>query len=104
MWKKATSSTSRLNSVSRSGSFQLELITAKSPPRLRGGLFLCGGLSAPTLKSGSAYSLEGNKIMKAWATIASIFLIAVTLTACQTIQGAGRDIQNAGEALESAVD
>ncbi|TGY94023.1 MULTISPECIES: entericidin A/B family lipoprotein [Marinicauda] len=42
--------------------------------------------------------------MKAWATIASIFLIAVTLTACQTIQGAGRDIQNAGEALESAVD
>ena len=43
-------------------------------------------------------------IMKAWAVIASIFLVAVGLTACQTIQGAGRDIQNAGEALEGAVD
>lgn len=42
--------------------------------------------------------------MKAWAAVAFICLAAVNLTACQTIQGAGRDIQNAGEALESAVD
>ncbi len=28
----------------------------------------------------------------------------VTLSACQTIQGVGRDIEAAGEALEDAVD
>lgn len=34
------------------------------------------------------------------AILASLFF----LSACETIKGAGRDIENAGEALEDAID
>ncbi|MEL7487626.1 MAG: entericidin A/B family lipoprotein [Pseudomonadota bacterium] len=33
-----------------------------------------------------------------------IFAALAFLTACETIQGVGRDVQNAGEALEVALD
>lgn len=31
-------------------------------------------------------------------------LVAILMTACETTEGAGRDIQNAGEAIEDAAD
>jgi len=37
-----------------------------------------------------------------WAMIG--FLAFTGLAACETIQGAGRDVQNAGETLEKAVE
>ncbi|WDI31442.1 entericidin A/B family lipoprotein [Hyphococcus flavus] len=33
-----------------------------------------------------------------------LFAIAFFLSACETIKGAGRDITNAGEAIDDAVD
>jgi len=36
--------------------------------------------------------------------VAFVLIAALTLSACQTIQGAGRDIERAGESLERAVD
>ncbi|MGV6801192.1 MAG: entericidin A/B family lipoprotein [bacterium] len=33
-----------------------------------------------------------------------ILLFAFTLSSCETIKGVGRDIENAGEAIEDAVD
>lgn len=42
--------------------------------------------------------------MKNAARLFAALILAAGLAACQTIQGAGRDIQNAGEAIEDAVD
>ncbi|MFW5660969.1 MAG: entericidin A/B family lipoprotein [Oceanicaulis sp.] len=42
--------------------------------------------------------------MKSILTPALAGLCLLALTACNTIQGAGRDITRAGEALEDAVD
>ena len=36
--------------------------------------------------------------------LVAMILGAFTVSACETIQGAGRDIQNGGQALERAVD
>ncbi len=35
--------------------------------------------------------------------IAALVMISFTLTACETIKGAGRDLQNAGQAIDNAV-
>lgn len=37
-------------------------------------------------------------------TIISLFVIGISLTACETMGGAGRDIQSAGESIEGAAD
>ena len=37
-----------------------------------------------------------------WASIALISAAAMTATACNTIQGAGQDIESTGEAIEDA--
>lgn len=37
-------------------------------------------------------------------TILSLFFIGFGLTACETMEGAGRDVQSAGEAVEDAAD
>lgn len=42
--------------------------------------------------------------MKALFTLLTVMFSILVLSACQTIQGAGRDIQRAGDALEDAVD
>ena len=42
--------------------------------------------------------------MKSLFTLIVTALSLISLAACQTVQGAGRDIQRAGEALEDAVD
>ena len=41
-----------------------------------------------------------NRLIKLFA----LALFAAGAAACQTIQGAGQDIENAGEALEDAAD
>jgi len=33
-----------------------------------------------------------------------LFAIAILLSACETVKGVGRDVTNAGEALEEAID
>jgi entericidin B len=40
---------------------------------------------------------EGIKMLR----IAALILVLVTLAACETTKGVGRDIQNAGEALDA---
>lgn len=42
--------------------------------------------------------------MKNWMKFALAIGLAVTLSACNTLKGVGQDIENAGEALEEAVD
>lgn len=42
--------------------------------------------------------------MKSVFTLIVAVLSLISLAACQTVQGAGRDIQRAGEAMEDAVD
>jgi len=37
-----------------------------------------------------------------WASIALVSAAAMTATACNTIQGAGQDIESTGEAIEEA--
>jgi len=37
-----------------------------------------------------------------WAGMAIVTLAAMSATACNTIQGAGQDIESAGEAIEDA--
>lgn len=41
-----------------------------------------------------------SKLISAAAVVASL----LALSACETIQGAGRDLQSAGQALEKAVE
>ncbi|MCB1803191.1 MAG: entericidin A/B family lipoprotein [Gammaproteobacteria bacterium] len=41
--------------------------------------------------------------MKSFRIVLLAFALLVTLSACETIKGIGRDITNAGEALEDAV-
>ena len=42
--------------------------------------------------------------MKSAIRLLAMFGLVLGLAACQTVQGAGRDIQRAGEAMEDAVD
>lgn len=42
--------------------------------------------------------------MKSLITLIVAVTSLVSLAACQTVQGAGRDIQRAGQAMEDAVD
>lgn len=42
--------------------------------------------------------------MKNWIKIALACSLALTIAACNTVQGVGKDIQRAGEVLEDAVD
>ncbi len=42
--------------------------------------------------------------MKNWMKLALALCVAMTLSACNTIKGVGRDIESAGEAIEDAVD
>lgn len=37
-------------------------------------------------------------------TLISLAVIGLSLTACETMEGAGRDIQNAGESVEEAAE
>jgi len=37
-----------------------------------------------------------------WTAMAIVTLAAMSATACNTIQGAGQDIESAGEAIEEA--
>lgn len=37
-------------------------------------------------------------------TIASLSVIGISLTACETIEGAGQDIENAGESVQKAAN
>ncbi len=37
-------------------------------------------------------------------TLLSLAVVGLGLSACETMEGAGRDIQNAGEAVEGAAD
>lgn len=37
-------------------------------------------------------------------TLISLSVIGLSLTACETMEGAGRDIQNAGESVEEAAE
>lgn len=37
-----------------------------------------------------------------WAGISIVTMAAMTTTACNTIQGAGQDIESTGEAIEDA--
>lgn len=37
-------------------------------------------------------------------TLASLAVIGLGLAACETMEGAGRDIQNAGESVEEAAE
>ena len=37
-----------------------------------------------------------------WASIALVSAAAMTATACNTIEGAGQDIESTGEAIEGA--
>lgn len=37
-------------------------------------------------------------------TMISFSILCLTLSACETIGGAGRDIENAGEAVQDSVD
>lgn len=43
-------------------------------------------------------------IMKKLVLLLGVSVIAITIGACQTIQGAGRDIERAGEELEEVID
>ena len=56
-----------------------------------------------TLSLTLGYSLVEKK-MKSLFTLFVALMSLLSLAACQTVQGAGRDIQRAGEALEDAVD
>jgi len=42
------------------------------------------------------------KITFKWVGVAVVTLAAMSATACNTIQGAGQDIESAGEAIEDA--
>jgi len=42
--------------------------------------------------------------LAAAATIAIIAMSGVSLSGCNTIEGAGRDIESAGDAIEDAAD
>ena len=42
--------------------------------------------------------------MKKFAVILVVGAFAVVLAGCETIQGAGKDIQKAGESIEKAMD
>ena len=42
------------------------------------------------------------KNLSKWAGMAIVTFAALTATACNTIQGAGQDIESAGEAIEDA--
>jgi predicted small secreted protein len=37
-------------------------------------------------------------------TLLSLTILGLGLSACETVEGAGRDIQHAGEAVEGAAD
>lgn len=37
-----------------------------------------------------------------WAGMAIVTIAAMSVTACNTVQGAGQDIENAGEKIEDA--
>lgn len=41
--------------------------------------------------------------MKSILTLAAILLAATALTACNTVAGAGKDIEKAGESIQNAV-
>ncbi len=36
-------------------------------------------------------------------TLLTLVLLSIGLTACETIKGVGRDLQNAGQAIDNAV-
>lgn len=42
-----------------------------------------------------------NKFVK-WISVVVVSLAAITATACNTIQGAGQDIEKAGKTIEDA--
>ncbi|WP_421785186.1 entericidin A/B family lipoprotein [Hyphobacterium sp.] len=42
--------------------------------------------------------------MKKFLTIAATMLFAMSLTACNTIRGAGQDVEEAGETIQDAAD
>jgi predicted small secreted protein len=37
-------------------------------------------------------------------TLLSLTIVGVSLSACETMQGAGRDIEHAGQSIENAAD
>lgn len=41
---------------------------------------------------------------KRFLTLISLAVIGLGLSACETMEGAGRDIQNAGESVEEAAE
>lgn len=41
---------------------------------------------------------------KLFCTTAALFVLGLGLSACETMQGAGRDIEHAGESVQDAAD
>lgn len=48
--------------------------------------------------------MENNIMLHKLLTICSLAVFAATLTACNTMEGAGQDVENAGEAIEDSAD
>jgi len=42
--------------------------------------------------------------MKNWFSLALAVSLALTVSACNTVKGVGRDIESVGEAMEEAAD
>lgn len=51
--------------------------------------------------SGLKQELRMNKFVK-WIGVGVVSLAAITVTGCNTIQGAGQDIEKAGKTIEDA--
>lgn len=54
--------------------------------------------------AGPLIFFEQVSVMKSVLAILIAGVCVLTLSACNTLQGAGRDLQRAGEGLEEAVD
>jgi predicted small secreted protein len=48
-------------------------------------------------------STKGTNLMKRLASLFALLLFSAGLCACETIQGAGRDIENVGEEIDEEV-
>lgn len=58
---------------------------------------------APTARGGSAADMEQENPMKRLTALMLLAMFSIaTLTACNTVQGVGKDVQKAGEAVEDA--
>lgn len=43
-------------------------------------------------------------LVKSLCVVAALAVLSISLTACETMEGAGRDIEHAGESVQDAAD